>query len=71
MPDKFFKKTSSDDSLATLPPEGIDLKSYLSKIENSLIDQALKITGGNKMQAALLLGINRTTLTEKIKKRKP
>ena len=31
--------------------------------------QALERTGGNKNQAAQLLGLNRTTLIEKIKKK--
>ena len=52
-----------------LPEEGIDLKSFISEIEESLIDQALELTGGNKNQASKLLQMNRTTLIEKLKKR--
>jgi len=51
-----------------LPCEGVDLKTYLLDIERSLIKQALKKTNGNKNQASKLLGLNRTTLIEKIKK---
>ncbi|MCX7822476.1 MAG: sigma-54 dependent transcriptional regulator [Syntrophobacterales bacterium] len=54
--------------LATLPEEGIDLKKFLENIEKSLIQQALDKTGGVKNQAAKLLGLNRTTLIEKMKK---
>ena len=52
-----------------LPNEGIDLKRILSDIEESLIAQALNLTGGNKNQASKLLCLNRTTLIEKIKKK--
>jgi DNA-binding NtrC family response regulator len=51
-----------------LPSEGVDLAATISEIEQSLIVQALKISGGVKAKAALLLAINRTTLVEKIKR---
>lgn len=53
-----------------LPEEGIKLESYIEQLENTLIMQALERTGNNKNQAAKLLGLNRTTLVERIKKRK-
>jgi DNA-binding NtrC family response regulator len=53
-----------------LPQEGIDLRSAVETFEMSLIDQALERTGGNKNQASMLLGLNRTTLVEKLRKRK-
>jgi transcriptional regulator with PAS, ATPase and Fis domain len=56
--------------LELLPHEGIDLERYIENLENSLIMQALERTGHNKNQAAKLLGLNRTTLVERIKKRK-
>ncbi len=52
-----------------LPKEGIDLKKTLYSIENSLIDQAMSRVEGNKNKASKLLGLNRTTLIEKLKKR--
>jgi len=52
-----------------LPPEGIKLRNYLAGLEAELIDQALARTGGNRNQAARLLGLNRTTLVEKLRKR--
>ncbi len=57
-------------SLEVLPPEGINLEFFIENLENSLIMQALERTGHNKNQAAKLLGLNRTTLVERIKKRK-
>ncbi len=52
-----------------LPQQGIDLVKFIEDLENSLIIQALERTGHNRNQAAKLLGLNRTTLVERIKKR--
>lgn len=52
-----------------LPAEGMDLNQYLRGLEDQLISQALSRTNNNKNQAAKLLGLNRTTLVERIKKR--
>ncbi|MHC1745463.1 MAG: sigma-54-dependent transcriptional regulator [Syntrophobacteraceae bacterium] len=49
---------------------GIDLKKTLDDLENQLIMEALKLAGGVKNKAASLLGLNRTTLIEKMKKKK-
>lgn len=54
----------------TLAPEGIDLKRTLEDLEDRLILDALEMAGGVKNKAAQLLGLNRTTLIEKMKKRK-
>ncbi len=53
-----------------LPAEGIDLKQAVLEYEDSLIEQALSRTGGNRNAAAQLLGLNRTTLVEKLKRRR-
>ena len=60
---------TADDAKPTLPPEGIDLREAIAHLEYSLIDQALERTGQNKNAAAQLLGLNRTTLVEKLKRR--
>jgi len=52
-----------------LPPSGVDLRMLLSQLESRLIGQALQRTGGNKNRAAELLGLNRTTLVEKLRRR--
>lgn len=52
-----------------LPEDGIDLRRAVQAFEMNLIDQALARTGGNKNQASQLLGMNRTTLVEKLRKR--
>jgi DNA-binding NtrC family response regulator len=53
-----------------LPSDGIDLRAAVETYENDLIRQALTKTGRNKNRAAQLLGLNRTTLVEMIKRRK-
>jgi len=53
-----------------LPTDGIDLIRFIEDLENDLIRQALERTNNNKNQAAKLLGLNRTTLVERIKKRR-
>ena len=52
-----------------LPPEGVDLYKVLAEIEDRLIREALGRSGGNKNQAAKILGLNRTTLVEKLRKK--
>jgi two-component system response regulator AtoC len=51
-----------------LPDEGLDLESYIGRLEHALIRQALARTSGNKRQAAELLNLKRTTLIEKLKR---
>ncbi|PYR12636.1 MAG: hypothetical protein DMF99_03760 [Acidobacteria bacterium] len=55
-------------SAVTLPEDGMDLGSFIGNIERELIERSLERTGGNKGQAAKLLGLKRTTLVEKLKR---
>ncbi len=48
---------------------GVDLNNIIKDIEDNLIKQALDMTSWNKNRAAKLLGLNRTTLVEKLRKR--
>jgi DNA-binding NtrC family response regulator len=50
------------------PDEGIDLERYIEGLELSLIRRSLERTRGNKVQAARLLNVKRTTLIEKLKR---
>ncbi len=52
-----------------VPATGLSFNGVVEEIERDLIRQALEHTGWNKNQAAQLLGLNRTTLLEKIRKR--
>jgi sigma-54 dependent transcriptional regulator, flagellar regulatory protein len=52
-----------------LPEQGFDLFTAVESYQNHLIRQALARTGGNKNKAAQLLGLNRTTLVEMIRRR--
>lgn len=56
-------------TLVDLPQDGVDLRLLLTQLEERLIEQALQRTGGNKNRAAELLGMNRTTLVEKLRRR--
>lgn len=61
-------KQDSGGLSTTLPPEGVDLKEYLSALEKDLIQQALDAADGVVAQAAKLLNLRRTTLVEKMRK---
>jgi sigma-54 specific flagellar transcriptional regulator A len=52
-----------------LPEVGVDMSSAVESYQNHLIRQALTRTGGNKNRAARLLGLNRTTLVEIVRRR--
>jgi transcriptional regulator with PAS, ATPase and Fis domain len=60
----------------TAPPElrvisgqgDLDLKKALDRVEKHFIEKALERTKGNRTEAAALLGLNRTTLVEKMRK---
>ena len=56
-------------TLAVLEARGMNLKDFLDTVEGRLIDEALARADGVKNQAAEYLGIKRTTLIEKLKKR--
>lgn len=47
----------------------VDFKELINDYETQLIIQAMKLSGGNKKEAAKLLNLKRTTLLEKIKKK--
>ena len=56
-------------TLSVLEDKGMNLKDFLDTVEGRLIDEALERADGVKNQAAEYLGIKRTTLIEKLKKR--
>jgi DNA-binding protein Fis len=48
--------------------KGVLYKTVLEAVEKPLIEQALERTDGNQLKAARILGLNRNTLRNKIKK---
>ena len=60
-------KTAREESVLAVPETGMDLQATVERLERTLIEQALRRTGGNKSQAADMLGLKRTTLTAKMK----
>jgi transcriptional regulator with PAS, ATPase and Fis domain len=59
---------SPEGSPTWFPDEGIDLERYIEGVELTLIKRSLERTQGNKVQAARLLNLKRTTLIEKLKR---
>ena len=58
----------SDEASPWFPDEGLDLERYIEGVELTLIRRSLERTQGNKVQAARLLNLKRTTLIEKLKR---
>ncbi len=54
------------DQIGTFYPENLH-ELIMSKVEKPLLIQILRRVGGNQVQAAKILGINRNTLRKKIK----
>ncbi|MBI5513375.1 MAG: sigma-54-dependent Fis family transcriptional regulator [Deltaproteobacteria bacterium] len=69
LPQKVRKGRAARSEATALPDAGIDLRAAVSAFENRLIKQALERTRGNKNRAAQLLGLNRTTLVEMLKRK--
>ncbi len=64
-----FSPASGPQAQEMWPEEGIDFNAMVNDFETQLIVQALKMTQGNKKEAARMLNLKRTTLLEKIKKK--
>src|SRR3990172_1370088 len=70
LPKKFFGARSDGNFLQfDIPDQGISLKEVVDRFENQLILRALEKADWVKNKAARLLGMNRTTLVEKLKKK--
>ncbi len=54
--------------ITSLPPDGLDLRQYITDLESSLIQEALEGANGVVAHAASLLRMRRTTLVEKMRK---
>ena len=69
LPGEMSDRVDPPEITRALPESGVDLPTALEEYERQLIVQALQRTDGNKSRAAGLLGLNRTTLVEKIKRK--
>ena len=69
LPKRVQSASSPAGSAPHVPPTGISFNQIVEDVERDLIQQALAHTQWNKNRAAQLLGLNRTTLVEKIRKR--
>ena len=55
-------------SETAIPDEGLNFDAIVSNVERELLLQSLQKAGGNKMRAAKLLNMKRTTFIEKLKR---
>jgi two-component system response regulator AtoC len=55
-------------SQEAIPDQGMCFDTVVTEVERDLLLKSLKQTGGNKMQAAKLLNMKRTTFVEKLKR---
>ncbi|MCH7707529.1 MAG: sigma-54-dependent Fis family transcriptional regulator, partial [Myxococcales bacterium] len=69
LPPQIAKTAAPTVPVPRLPPGGLSFREVVDDFESNLILQALEQTHWNKNQAARLLGLNRTTLLEKVKKK--
>lgn len=71
LPEKFLLPRAVELNVpeVEVPDEGVDLKRLVDDFEDRIILSALNRTKWNKNRAATLLGIKRTTLLEKLKKK--
>lgn len=72
MPESDFPALHTHCPLSGIPhelgPEGIDLRQVLADLERAYIREALALTGGTIARTARLLGLQRTTLIEKMRR---
>jgi DNA-binding NtrC family response regulator len=70
LPARIRRRSGNHAISPELPDGGLELRAVVEAFENELIRQALERTGWNKNQAARLLGLNRTTLVEMLKRKR-
>jgi len=63
--------SSIDTPLVSVPDHGLDFEQTVAVIERSILEQALRKTGGNKKAAAEMLRLKRTTLSAKVRNLEP
>jgi len=69
LPEAIRRREESEPSpLVQLTRKGTCLRSLVSNIERDLVLQSLRLSRGNKAEAARLLGLKRTTFVEKMRR---
>ncbi len=79
LPEELREETGTDERAALIaepalapvqpiPDEGLSFDAVVTKVERELLLQSLTKAGGNKMRAAKLLNMKRTTFVEKLKR---
>jgi transcriptional regulator with GAF, ATPase, and Fis domain len=61
------RAAASETPWISVPDCGLDYERTVAGIERSILEQALRKTGGNKKAAAEMLGLKRTTLSAKVR----
>jgi DNA-binding NtrC family response regulator len=59
---------AEDPTDRAIPDEGLNFDAVVTEVERELLLQSLNKSGGNKMRAAKLLNMKRTTFVEKLKR---
>jgi DNA-binding NtrC family response regulator len=60
--------TAPSQGADSIPDEGLNFDAVVTEVERELLLQSLNKSGGNKMRAAKLLNMKRTTFVEKLKR---
>ncbi|MEL6367233.1 MAG: sigma-54 dependent transcriptional regulator [Pseudomonadota bacterium] len=66
--DDVYSLGDMNTAVIDLPEDGLSLREHIESIERTLIEEALAMSDGVVSKAAKLLGLQRTTLVEKIKR---
>jgi DNA-binding NtrC family response regulator len=61
------RMAQSKQAFIEVPDEGLNFDEVVRRVERTIVEQALRKTGGNKARAAEMLGMKRTTLLAKLK----
>ena len=69
LPEKIRRESGDGRMLLDIPADGVELTKILEEMERGYIIKAIEQSKGVKSKAAELLGINRTTLIEKMRKK--
>jgi DNA-binding NtrC family response regulator len=67
LPTDAMPRVAEASTVVDVPDCGLDYEQTVALIERSILEQALKKTGGNKKAAAEMLRLKRTTMSAKVR----